>query len=157
MRAHAVSAENDRARPLPVLLARPPGGDGPMNGEGRPGHPEAANQLAKANPTVADRVVSSQQVDWFSVHVYVAPVLEQAESWPLAGSPAWRDLADSDPRKLAAVLDGARRDALRNDTLGVALAEASHEISKSSDWSQISRLIRRRLGVYIPRVPRSVA
>lgn len=93
----------------------------------------------------------SRCVDWYSVHLHVLPILAEAGSWPLAGSYAWLDLDDDDPRKLASVLDGGRRDALRNDAIGAALADASREVSKAADWPEISRAIRRRSGVYIPR------
>lgn len=100
---------------------------------------------------MSDYRIESRWVDWFSVHAYVLPILDEAGSWPMAGSLAWQDLDDSDPRKLAAVLDGARRDALRNDTIGAALSEASREIAKAANWPEFSRDIRRRSGVYIPR------
>lgn len=93
----------------------------------------------------------SRCVDWYSVHLHVLPILAEAGSWPLAGSYAWQDLAPDDPVKLAAVLDGGRRDALRNDTIGAELARASRAIAESADWANISRTIRRRSGVYIPR------
>ena len=95
--------------------------------------------------------LGSRTIDWWPVHLYVLPTLEEARHWPLAGSPAWEHLASDHPAKLAAVLDGGRRDALRNNTIGAALAEASQAISGAADWSSISRSIRRRSGVYIPR------
>lgn len=95
--------------------------------------------------------VESRWVEWYSVHLYVLPMLDAAGSWPLAGALAWQQLDDSDPRKLAAVLDGGRRDALRNDTTGAALAQASQAISAAADWPAIARSIRRRQAVYIRR------
>ena len=97
-----------------------------------------------------DHQMDSRQVDFYAVHLFVVPAL-RAGSWPLAGSPAWCLLDDADPRKLAAVLDGGRRDALRNDTLGAALAEASQAISAAADWSGLARSIRGRNEVYIRR------
>uniref|UniRef100_UPI00389A1164 DUF2742 domain-containing protein n=1 Tax=Mycobacterium sp. HUMS_1102779 TaxID=3383487 RepID=UPI00389A1164 len=90
-------------------------------------------------------------MDWWPVHLFVVPMLDEAGSWPLAGSPAWQRLDDSDSRKLAAVLDGGRRDALRIDTAQAALAEASQAISAGADWSSVAREIRQRNTVYIPR------
>jgi Protein of unknown function (DUF2742) len=95
--------------------------------------------------------IESREIDWYLVHLFAIPMLDRAGSWPLAGSPAWARLDDSDPRKLAAVLDGGRRDALRNDTISSALVDASHSIAESADWSQFSCAVRRRSGVYIPR------
>jgi hypothetical protein len=93
----------------------------------------------------------SRTVDWWPVHLFVLPILTATESWPLAGTIAWQNLAVDDPAKLAAVLDGGERDALRNDTICAALAGASHDISRAADWTTVSRAIRRRSGVYIPR------
>jgi hypothetical protein len=95
--------------------------------------------------------LGSRTIDWWSVHLYVLPVLDEAGTWPIAGSPTWEELASDHPAKLAAVLDGGRRDALRNDTIGAALAAASRAISGAADWSCMSRTIRQRSGVYIPR------
>lgn len=96
-------------------------------------------------------VITTHTVDWWPVHLYVLPALVEAGGWPLAGSYAWADLDDEDPRKLAAVLDGGRRDALRNDTICCALAQASRAISAAADWPALARTIRRRNTIYIPR------
>lgn len=101
--------------------------------------------------------VGSRVIDWWPVHLFVAPLLEEAATWPLAGSVAWQDLASDHPAKLAAVLDGGRRDALRNDTTNASLAEASHDISGAANWGDVAAAIRRRSGVYIPRYPREAA
>ncbi|OQZ90374.1 hypothetical protein BST11_13410 [Mycobacterium alsense] len=90
-------------------------------------------------------------MDWFSVHTYVIPLLDEAGSWPLAGSLAFQRLDDSDPRKLAAVLDGGRRDALRNDVICSALAQASQDISMAADWPAFARSTLRRKAAYIAR------
>lgn len=92
----------------------------------------------------------SRVVDWWSVHEFVTPLLEEAGSWPLAGSLAWQHLPDS-PAKLAAVLDAGRHWALRVDTCQAALAQASHDISGAADWPLIARSIRRRNAAYIRR------
>ncbi|ORV86850.1 hypothetical protein AWC11_16985 [Mycobacterium interjectum] len=95
--------------------------------------------------------IESRSVDWYSVHLFVIPVLDEAGSWPLAGSPAWRQLPDGHPAKLAAVLDGGRHWALHVDVAQEALAQASRAISAAADWAEISRDIRRRNAIYIPR------
>ncbi|MEE2855405.1 MAG: DUF2742 domain-containing protein [Actinomycetota bacterium] len=100
---------------------------------------------------MADYRIESREIDFYSVHLFVLPMLEEVGSWPLAGSPAFQQLDDSDPRKLAAVLDGGRRDALRNDAISCALAEASHDISTAADWPGIARTIHQRHTVYIRR------
>jgi hypothetical protein len=88
--------------------------------------------------TLSDRCVSSQQVNWWLVHEYVGGRLEQAGTWPMAGTPAWCALPDDDPRKLAALLDAAQHWALRVDTCQQAQCEASRDISAGWDWSAIA-------------------
>lgn len=95
--------------------------------------------------------IGSRQVDWWSVCEFVEPLLAQVGRWPVAGTPAWRQLDDTDPAKFAALLDAARHHALRVDTAQTALAEASHDVAGAADWAAIARDTRRRSGVYIPR------
>lgn len=83
--------------------------------------------------------MDSATVDWFSVHEHVAPFLEGVGSWPMAGTVAWSGLDDDDPRKLAALLDGARHHALRIDAAQEARAEASRAIASAADWLSIGR------------------
>ena len=90
----------------------------------------------------------TRSVEWWRVHLHLLPLLQEVGCWPMAGTITWQQLEDQDPVKLASLLDAARHHVLRVDTAQTALAEASREISKSADWSQISRT---RSGVYIPR------
>jgi hypothetical protein len=80
-------------------------------------------------------------------------VLERIGSWPPAGTPAWCELPDTDPVKLAALLDAAQHFALRVETCQQAECEASHDISAAADWSRIAQQIRQRRNnsAYIPR------
>lgn len=94
--------------------------------------------------------LTSQQVDWWSVHTAVAAILADADTWPMVGTPAWCALPDDDPRKLAALCDAAQHWALRVETCQQARAEASHEISASADWSTIATA--HRSSAYIRRV-----
>lgn len=97
-------------------------------------------------------VLESRTVDWWAVQKFVEPLLDEAGSWPLAGSLAWQQIPDDDPAKLAAVLDAGRHWALRIDTCQDALAQASQAISTAADWPLISRRIhQRRTSGYIPR------
>lgn len=93
----------------------------------------------------------AQQVSWWSVHLYVEPLLAAVGRWPMAGSVEWCALPDDDVRKLAAVLDGGRHHALRVETAQVALSEASRDISGAADWTSVSREMLQRNAVYIPR------
>jgi hypothetical protein len=85
----------------------------------------------------------SQAVNWLTVHRWVTPLLESARSWPMAGSVAWCQLPDDDPRKLAAVFDAARHWALRVDACQEARAEASKAVAASTDWSKVATELRR--------------
>lgn len=101
--------------------------------------------------TAPDRLTSSQQVSWWSVHEFVAPTLARFADYPMAGTPAWRALADDDPRKIAALFDAAQHHALRVETAQTALAEASREISDAADWSAVGRHIRDEAELYRER------
>lgn len=94
---------------------------------------------------------ASRQVDWWSVHTHVQPLLKQVGSWPMAGTTAWSDLDDNDPVKLAALYDAAQHHSLRVDTAQTALAEASRAIAGATDWAGIARDAQRRTKIYIPR------
>ena len=92
--------------------------------------------------------MSSQQVNWLTVHKVVGAVLNQVNDWPMLGTPAWCSLAHDDPRKWAALLDGAQHWALRVDSCQEAKCEASRAISAAPlftnsgdpvDWSAIGR------------------
>lgn len=108
----------------------------------------SAARAASATPTAAPR---SQQVSWWSVHEFVAAVLNQVNGWPTAGTPAWCSLARDDPRKWAALLDGAQHWALRVETWQEAHAEASRAVSDAIDWPALSREINRRTDFYASR------
>ena len=95
--------------------------------------------------------ISARSVSWWSVQEFVAPLLEQAESWPMAGTPAWCLLDPADPLKWIALFDAARHYALRVETAQEALADAATEISTSLDWRAISQEISQRRSFYEAR------
>ena len=95
-----------------------------------------------------DSAVSSQQVNWWTVHKFIAAVLDQVNDWPMLGTPAWCSLSHDDPRKWAALLDAAQHWALRVDTCQVAECEASHAISGAADWSAIAQHVKDRNEFY---------
>lgn len=121
--------------------------------------PERRNRpgtASQAVPTSSKRTdfdftVSAQQVSWWSVHEFVAAVLNQVNSWPLLGAPAWCSLAHDDPRKWAALLDGAQHHALRLELNQEARAEASRAVSSAVDWPALSGEIRTRAEFYAAR------
>lgn len=94
---------------------------------------------------------SSQQVSWWSVHEHVAPMLEQVGSWPMVGTPAWCDLDDGDPVKIAALLDAAQHWALRLETCQQARCDASREIAGAVDWAALARELDARTDFYAAR------
>ncbi|GAB5904578.1 DUF2742 domain-containing protein [Mycobacteroides chelonae] len=90
-----------------------------------------------------ERIVS-QQVSWWLVHELVEPVLARVGSWPALGTPIWDALAADDPRRWAAVLDGARHWALHLDLRQEAMAHASRDVAAATDWCAVARWNRDR-------------
>ncbi|SHU44979.1 phiRv1 phage protein [Mycobacteroides abscessus subsp. abscessus] len=90
-----------------------------------------------------ERVVS-QQVSWWLVHELVEPVLARVGSWPLLGTPVWGALDGDDPRRWAAVLDGAQHWALHLDLRQEALACASRDVANATNWCAVARWNRDR-------------
>lgn len=97
-----------------------------------------------AQPAETLDATRSQQVSWWSVHEFVTAVLNQVNDWPAAGTPAWCSLANDDPRKWAAVLDGGRHHALRLELNQEVRAAASWAISAAADWPEVARAIQQR-------------
>lgn len=95
-------------------------------------------------------MTTSRQVAYRPVYTLLAPMLGTPSLIP--GTPAWCQLKDTDPSKWRAVLWASIWWCLEQDARQAATADASRAISEAADWSQISRDIRRRSGVYIPRV-----
>ncbi|OBB46774.1 hypothetical protein A5752_25355 [Mycobacterium sp. 852002-51961_SCH5331710] len=87
-------------------------------------------------------------MSWWSVHTYVAPLLESAGSWPMAGTPEWCNLDDDDPRKWAALLDAAQHHALRMETAQEHQCAASRDVAAAADWTVIARKTRDRNEFY---------
>ncbi|MGO9158368.1 DUF2742 domain-containing protein [Mycobacterium sp.] len=85
---------------------------------------------------------SSRQVSWWSVREFIMPVLNQANDRPMLGTPAWCSLTHDDPRKWAALLDGAQHWALRMDSCQEARCEASRSVSSAVDWPAVSQEIK---------------
>ena len=133
-----------------------------MNVRGGPSDRTAAQQSPHQAATEFSRVVgdprvSSQQVCWSVVHEHVAPILEQVGDWPMAGTPAWCELEDTDPRKWAALLSAAEHWALRVETCQVAACEAAQAISAAGagngngTWAAFAQHIKDRNEFYAAR------
>ena len=96
-------------------------------------------------PGQPDRwVTSAQSVSWWDVHLYVDRILKALgiRAYPAAGTPAWCELDDCDPTKLAAVLDYGEHHGLRVETAQVASCEASHDISAGLHWAAVGRRVK---------------
>lgn len=96
--------------------------------------------------------LASQQVSWWSVREFVAHRLTGLKDIPRAGTPAWCELNDDDPIKLAAVLVDGMQWALRIDTEQSVRAQASHDVSAAVDCRALARRVRNGRGsAYIER------
>lgn len=93
---------------------------------------------------------ASEQVSWWDVHEFLEAIVAQANVGPLprAGSPAWCELADGDPRKLLAVAIDGEHHVLRVEVAQAARAEASRAVSASADWPAVAREIQQRKDLY---------
>ena len=103
--------------------------------------PARHSQPSPETTTNATKSSFSQQVNWLTVHRFVAAVLNQVNDWPTLGTPAWCSLTHEDPRRWAALLDGAQHWALRMDSCQEARCEASRTISGAVDWPAVSQEI----------------
>lgn len=86
--------------------------------------------------------VSSQQVCWWSFRQWYQQWTGPHLDAPMAGTPAWSDLDDTDHRKWAAVLSAAEHHVLRVETAQDAQAQASQAISGAADWTHIATQVR---------------
>lgn len=109
---------------------------------------------ATSTTAIADiNSTASHQVSWWPAHEFLAAVLAQANVGPLpwAGTPAWCELADGDPRKLLAMAVAGEHHVLRIETAQAALAEASQAVSAAADWTRIGQHNRDHEAFYCQR------
>jgi hypothetical protein len=116
------------------------GNAAPVIGPGRrppaePCNPTGRNTDSSASPGLT----GSQQVSFADVVDWAQPYLDAAGDYPLAGTPEWCALPESDRRKWASMLDAARHHCLRLEVAQAAMAEASRAVAGAADWSQIAR------------------
>lgn len=80
-------------------------------------------------------------------------MLTQANAGPLpwAGTPAWCQLSDRNPRKLLSLAVAGVHHMLRVETAQAAIADASREISAAANWPAIAGQIRARAEFYATR------
>jgi hypothetical protein len=69
----------------------------------------------------------------------------------MVGTTEWCALDESDPRKLAALLDAAQHWALHLEINQEARAEASKTVSAAADWRAVAQEINQRHNFYAER------
>lgn len=76
----------------------------------------------------------SQTVTWWPCHEFIAALVAQYNHLPTAGTPAWLQLDDADPRKLLALAAAGEHHVLRVEASQTAMADASKAVSVSPNW-----------------------
>ncbi|QFS89117.1 hypothetical protein FIV07_00085 [Mycobacterium sp. THAF192] len=89
---------------------------------------------------------SSQEVSWWAVHQFISAVVEQVKNTtlPWAGTPAWRDLDDADPRKLLALAVAGEHHVLQIEIGQEARAQAAEDVHGGENWTEVARQVQRR-------------
>ncbi|MEX7470587.1 DUF2742 domain-containing protein [Mycobacterium adipatum] len=77
---------------------------------------------------------ASQQVSWWPTHEFITALVANANNLPIAGTPAWCALSDTDPAKLIALAAAGEHHVLRVETAQAALGEASKAVASVPDW-----------------------
>lgn len=95
--------------------------------------------------------LASQQVSWWETHLFVTELVAHYNDLPIAGTPRWCALDDSDPRKLISLAVEGEHHVLRKETAQEARADASKWVAGSADWSAISREANQRNAFYAER------
>jgi hypothetical protein len=98
-----------------------------------------------------DNPAPNQQVSWWDVHEFVAPLLAQVGSWPTVGTVEWVALDDGDPAKWAAVASAAEHWALHIESCQQAQCDASRAISAAENWTAIAQHHRNHAEFYAAR------
>ncbi|RWA15750.1 DUF2742 domain-containing protein [Mycolicibacterium brumae] len=93
----------------------------------------------RSRPHLGAGLPASNQVAFAEVLRFVADLGVDPTRVLTAGTPAWCELPDDHPDKLAAVLAAGVHHALRVDLAQAARAEASRAVSASTDWSRVGR------------------
>ena len=101
---------------------------------------------AEACPQTGAGSPASREVSWWNVHLFITAAVAQANCGPLpmAGTPAWGALSDTDPRKVLALAAAGVHHVLRMETAQLALAQAAEDVHGGEDWSEVARQVRRR-------------
>ncbi len=88
----------------------------------------------------------SQEVSWWATHLFIEAAVAQANCGPIpiAGTPAWAELADGDPRKLLSVAIAGEHWVLRTEIGQEQRAQAAEDVWGGADWSEAARQLPRR-------------
>jgi hypothetical protein len=100
----------------------------------------------EARPDSGAGSPASQEVSWWATHLFIEAAVAQANCGPIpmAGTPAWAELADGDPRKLLSLAVAGEHHVLRQQIGQEALAQAAEDVWGGEDWAQVARQFRRR-------------
>lgn len=105
----------------------------------------SGNRNAEARPIGAGSPASSQEVSWWATHQFISALVGQANTTlPPAGTPAWRALDDSDPRKLIALAIAGEHHVLRTEIGQGQRALAAEDVWAGEDWTDVARQVQRR-------------
>lgn len=79
-------------------------------------------------------------------HQFISAVVEQVKNTtlPWAGTPAWRELDDADPRKLLSLAIAGEHHVLRVEIGQEQRAQAAEDVWGGADWSEAARQLPRR-------------
>ena len=132
--------------------------EGPPPRDGRSAGPTTDAPLNTDDHHTADNthsnclnIISARSVSFWEVHTWVQKFLDTAGHYPMAGTPAWVELADGDRRKWAALLDFAQHHALRVETAQEQHTVASHDVSAGGGWAEIAQRKRDEADFYAAR------
>ncbi|SBS77828.1 conserved hypothetical protein [uncultured Mycobacterium sp.] len=96
---------------------------------------------ARPDTTIGAGFPASRQRAWWPVHEFITALVHQANCGPIpaAGTPAWCELANGDPRKLLAVAVDGEHHVLRAEMAQEAMADASRAVSAAANWRTVGR------------------
>ncbi|MFN3003258.1 DUF2742 domain-containing protein [Mycolicibacterium wolinskyi] len=124
---------------------------GDRNLEARP-NAGAGTPATTTSEAVLEWNTDSRQVAWWPVHQFITAMVANANDIPVAGTPSWCALSDSDPRKLLSLAVAGEHHVLRTEIGQEHLADAGKKIAASADWNALAQRIQSGRGTaYLPR------
>lgn len=101
---------------------------------------------AEARPLTGAGSPASQEVNWWATHLFLEAAVAQANCGPLptAGTPAWAELADGDPRKLLSLAVAGEHHVLRVQIGQEQRAQAAEDVWQGENWTDLARQVQRR-------------